>query len=210
MIIIAFAGLARGGKTTAANAVHRFCTEHDMDPVICSFAAPMKKAAERLGIDKERNPTLYRTTLQRWGETRRDPKFRPGRSGPDYWVNRIIQDLFKMQKDERAHHALLDELGLLEHFKEKVVIFDDMRYLNELNIIKLIGGTTIFVDGAKRLTDVTASWRLHESEEMAMQYTFGDMEDCFDYYITNNAPEVVFNAFVQDITPLWLDMEIMT
>lgn len=210
MIVIGFAGLARGGKTTAAQYLRDWCQEHDLDPVIYSFAAPMKRAAKRLGIDKNKNPELYRKTLQRWGESRRDPEFRPGVSGPDYWIERILVDLVDIQMKERYTYDHLDKYGWNSEFKEKVVIFDDMRYLNEVELIQDLGGTTIFVDGAERITDISSRWRLHESEKMAMLYTFGQLPDIFDYYITNNASEESLKQFIESLAPVWLDMETMS
>jgi len=210
LIIVAFAGVARGGKTTAARLLHDWCMDHDLKPIIMSFAQPMKEAAKRIGLSKDTNPELYRKTLQRWGESRRDPAYKPGITGPDYWVNRSIKTIARLADAEKAEYMHMDKYEWNREFKEYVIIFDDMRYLNELELITDLGGTTIFVDGASRLKDMGAKWRMHESEKMAMMYTYGHLPDVFDYYITNHHGEQTLKELVDHLAPAWLDMEIMS
>ncbi len=211
MIIVAFAGLARGGKTTAANHLAKWCLDHDLKPIICSFAASLKNAAKRAGIDKEKHPELYRKTLQRWGESRRDPKYRPGRTGPDFWVSRTAVELLYCTVDEKEYYRQLTCLGAEQHFRERVLIFDDMRYENEVELIQSLGGTTVFIDGHCRIKDKDAEWRKHESEKMATDYTYGDLDDgLFDYIAMNNGSEKSFKGLVETLAPVWLDMEILT
>lgn len=207
MLVIGFAGLARGGKTTAALHLSEWCKEHDMNPVIYSFAQPMKRAAKRLGLSKDKNPRLYRETLQRWGESRRDPKFRPGISGPDYWVRRCSAELCELSHYEKERYRRLDRFGMNNEFKETVVIFDDLRYANELEMVHSFNGITVFVDGASRIEDLTASWRQHESEKLAMLYTFGAIPDVFDFYIKNEKSEEEFKQLVDLLAPAWVDVE---
>jgi len=54
MRIVAFAGLARAGKTTAAEMFADWCTRHGLNPVRMSFAEDLKKAAAYLRISKEK------------------------------------------------------------------------------------------------------------------------------------------------------------
>jgi hypothetical protein len=210
LIIVAFAGLARGGKTTAANYLFDWCKEHGLNPVRMSFAKPMKDAAERLGLSKDKDPKKYRAVLQRWGETRRDPKFRPGVSGDGYWVNRAVLNLLKLAKAEAAMYKHFDKHGFHSEFKETVAIFDDVRYMNELEMIEGMGGTTVFIDGMARIQDMDAEWRKHESERLAMLYSYGHYPDIFDYYVNNNYSEDTLKQLVDHLAPAWLDMEIMT
>lgn len=208
MKVIAFAGLARGGKTTAADALEKWCHEHDMNPIRCSFADPIKKAAKRLGISKENNPDLYRKTLQRWGESRRDPEFRPGKTGPNYWVERVLKQILTHQYEERQLYRKLIDFDSEVTFKESVLIFDDLRYDNELALINTYGGLTIFVDGAGIVKDFCAQWRQHPSETMAMAYTMGLLPDSiFDFYIVNNASKEKFEKLVEQLAPAWMDVE---
>jgi hypothetical protein len=210
LIIVAFAGLARGGKTTAANYLFDWCKEHGLSPVKVSFAKPMKDAAERLGLSKDKDPKKYRAVLQRWGETRRDPDFRPGISGEGYWVNRAAMNLLKLANAEAAMYKHMDKHGFNSEFKETVAIFDDVRYMNELELIEGMGGTTVFIDGMARIKDMDAEWRKHESERLAMLYSQGRYPDIFDYYVNNNYSEDTLKQLVDHLAPAWLDMEIMT
>lgn len=209
MKVIGFAGLARGGKTTAANFLCDWCLDHGMIPFRMSFADPMKKAAKRIGLTKEGNPELYRKTLQRWGESRRNPFTRPGVTGPDYWADRACAGLLDLAERERIAYDKLTKLASENCFREFVAVFDDVRYENELDMITEFGGTAVFVDGAPRLKDLKAEWRKHESEKMAMEYTKGKMPDStFDYLITNYHDEETLNALVQQLAPIWVDMEV--
>lgn len=210
MIIIAFAGVARGGKTTAARCLHSWCLDRNMNPTICSFASPIKKAAAYLGITKEKDPDKYRATLQRWGATRRDPAFRPGVTGPHYWTNKVLAEITSRASEERAVYTKMDRLGFSAEFKETVLIFDDLRYIDELSLIKHIGGTVVFVDGASRISDLLAEWRQHESEALAMSYSFGLLPDeVFDYYIPNRGTEEEFNTTINRVASVWVDSGVM-
>lgn len=208
MHVIGFAGLARGGKTTAAQFMYKWCMDHGMNPMLYSFAQPMKRAAKRIGLDKDTNPELYRKTLQRWGESRRNPDYKPGITGPDYWVNRVLLELAQIQIDEQNNYARMDRFYWNKEFKETVIIFDDMRYINELEMVQALNGTTIFVDGALRLKDLHADWRQHESEKLAMLYTFGSLPDeIFDFYVKNDRSEEEFKEIVEALAPAWIDVE---
>ena len=206
MRIIAFAGLARSGKTTAARILDRWCRQHHMIPVQCSFAGPMKKAAERIGLSKDSNPAKYRRIMQSWGERKRDPAHQPGRSGPDYWVNKARKMIVKEAEKEREVYRNLAENGLENDFRETVLIFDDMRYINELNMVTALDGISVFVDGATRLKDLSASWRAHESEALATLVTAGVIEsEIFDYFVPNETTENNLIKFVRKLAPAWFD-----
>ena len=208
MKIIAFAGLARGGKTTAAEYLELWCRQHDLNPIRCSFADPIKKAAKRLGIDKEKEPELYRKTLQRWGESRRDPQFRPGVTGPDYWVDRAQKLIENAAKEEARLYNELMRFNLENEFKETVLIFDDLRYLNEADLVKYMLGYTVFIDGSFQPVDLTAAWRQHSSETLAMAYTFGILpDDTFDFYVDNKGTRDNFRDLIEKLAPAWVDVE---
>jgi hypothetical protein len=212
MHVVGFAGLARGGKTTAARILFDWCKQHGMNPMLYSFAQPMKRAARRVGLDKDTNPELYRTTLQRWGESRRDPQYKPGITGPDYWVNRVLGELVGIQVREQEEYQRIDKLYWNREFKETVVIFDDMRYMNELELVKSLNGTTVFVDGSFRLKDdMGAAWRQHESERLATAYTTMSLPDeTFDFYVRNAGSEAEFKELVENLAPAWIDVETLS
>lgn len=208
MVVVAFAGLARGGKTTCARMFKTWCDKHGLDATICSFAEPMKAAARRIGLSKDNNPTKYREVLQRWGENKRNPNHQPGRSGPNYWVNRMRTHLLNTAAAEKSGYYKLWSYQNENRFKEKVVIFDDLRYLNELDLVMDFKGTAVFVDGASRLKDLDAEWRKHESEALATLYTCGALPDeLFDFYITNTSSEKDLAKLVQKLAPIWVDLE---
>lgn len=210
MIIVAFAGLARGGKTTAANYLYDWCLEHGLNPIRMSFAKPMKDAAARIGLTKDKDPKKYRAVLQRWGESRRDPNYKPGITGENYWVERAIMNLLRMANAEQEDYKHKDKYEFTSCWKETVAIFDDVRYMNELEMITEMGGTTVFIDGMARIKDMDADWRKHESESMAMMYSYGRLPDIFDYYVNNNYDEETLEKLVEHLAPAWLDMEIMS
>lgn len=211
MHVVGFAGLARGGKTTAAHFLFDWCTEHGMNPMLYSFAQPMKRAAKRIGLSKESNPEAYRKTLQRWGESRRNPNYKPGITGPDYWVNRVLGELIAIQVNEQRSYDHMNKYEWNRMFKETVVIFDDMRYANELELVQRLNGTTVFVDGAHRLNDLDVDWRQHESERLAMMYTAGALpDDVFDFYVKNDGSEAEFKELVDTLAPAWIDVETLT
>jgi hypothetical protein len=206
MHVVGFAGLARGGKTTTARLLFDWCEQNGMNPMLYSFAQPMKRAAKRIGLDKDSDPELYRKTLQRWGESRRDPKYKPGITGPDYWVNRVLVELLEIQIREQSEYSRLDQYGWNRVFKETVVIFDDMRYANEVELVKTLNGTTVFVDGSFRLKDLGAEWRQHESERLATAYTTMSIPyNTFDYYVKNYDSESKLKQLVETSAPVWID-----
>lgn len=207
MMVIGFAGCARGGKTTAARYMRAWAADHGMRPIIHSFASPMKRAAERIGLSKEKDPDKYRSTLQRWGESRRNPDYKQGVTGPDYWVGRAIFDLLEYQLSERRLYDSLDHLMLNSNHKEVVVLIDDLRYPNEVEMVEMMGGVTIFIDGSGRIKDMDAPYRQHESEKMAMDYTNGKIPDLFDFTILNNKSEAALKKYIFARGHIFMDAE---
>jgi hypothetical protein len=75
-------------------------------------------------------------------------------------------------------------------------------------MVQALNGTTVFVDGAPRLKDLHADWRQHESEKLAMLYTFGSLPDeIFDFYVKNDRSEEEFKKIVEALAPAWIDVE---
>lgn len=207
MKVIAFAGLARAGKTTAAKMASKWCIANGYNPVIMSFAEPMKRAAARIGLSKDDDPEKYRSVLQRWGSTRRDPEYKPGVTGPDYWVNRMLMELVEAKVNEKDLYRSCDNLNATSIFSETVVIFDDCRYLNEVEMIGVINGIVVFVDGISRISDPLAQWRQHESEMMAWAYTFGQLpDDVFDYYVINDKTQATLQKKINKMMPKWMEV----
>ncbi len=194
MYIIAFGGVARAGKTTAASAASEVVFEMGMTPRMMSFAQDLKAAAARIGLTKDGNPDKYRKTLQRWGESRRA-------KDQDFWVKRTEKRLLAAAVKEKNLYAKLGS-----GWSEEVLLFDDLRYPNEVDLISRWGGITVFIDGARRLKDMKADYRKHESEALAMNITYDvENEVIMDYHIRNEKDEAAFRKSVKTACSLWVD-----
>ena len=178
MQIIAFAGLAKTGKTTAAETAGAHLFELGFTPTIEQFAGPLKRAAAMLGFHKGGDTDhLYRWFCQMAGERARQ-------ENPDWFVN-LMRDRLDVLAQEEA-----DRINAGGEWHETVVFIDDLRFDNERELVREYGGKTLFVSAARRLTDMTADWRKHVSEEMARQYEAGKLaDDTFDISLSNNDPK---------------------
>lgn len=176
MMIIGFGGIAKAGKTTAARHLAGMLYHNDWTPQRMSVAWRLKQASERLKISKETSPDKYREFCQKYGALRRDPEFRPGVSGPEYWVKRLEKLIVrsKAPDDDR-----------------RVIILDDIRYQSEVDFVRGWGGTLVYIDAMRRLADeLHMPWRQHESEQLALNYGKGFLPDSvFDLIISNNGSE---------------------
>jgi len=173
MLMVGIGGIAQSGKTTTSKMLASMLYHSGWHPIQMSMADVLKKAAARLGIGKDVDPKAYRAFCQKYGEMRRDPNFRPGVSGPDYWVKR-----FSKAMDRR--------LGP-EHDR-KVVIIDDIRYDSERQMVTEHGGALVYIDALHRLKDqLEEPWMQHSSEQLAINYGKGLLPDnTFDFIIANN------------------------
>lgn len=196
MITILLAGQARVGKTTAATYIANHAKKLDYKPILLPFAEAIKDEATKLGYTKEVDPTAYRNFCQGLGESMR-------KINPDHWIN-LFMDKWKKYylKDQE------DSQNINKLWKETVVIVDDCRYLNELNLGRFIGAKTVFISRGKRtLEDQNAAWRKHESEEMANKYEEGhpDYQDIFNYVIKNEGTKEEYHAKINERLSLLLD-----
>ena len=213
MKIIGFAGLARCGKTTTCDLMEKWGKDNGYKVVRMSFAGPLKDALKRAGITKEKNPSLYREVAQRWGMTRRDPEYRPGVTGPDYWVMKTLFKLIDLADDEHQRYIRADRAGKPTVWKETLVLFDDVRYENECKMIKSLNGTLVFVSAWDRLFRrgnkeewEEGSWRWHESEKMAVEFEVGVSEDTwFDYVLVNEKTDKNLRDSIPHYASLWVD-----
>jgi hypothetical protein len=178
MQIIAFAGLAQAGKTTAAEACAAHLFDQGYRPQVEQFAGPLKRAAAMLGFIKGgEHDDLYRWFCQAAGAKARE-------RNPDWFVN-LMSDRLDVIAQEEA-----DRCNAGGDFHETVVFLDDLRFHNENDLVKRYSGKTVFVSGMRRLKDLNATWRQHQSETMATLYERGESpDDTFDMTISNNDPE---------------------
>jgi hypothetical protein len=76
-----------------------------------------------------------------------------------------------------------------------------------------MGGTMIFVSAWDRLFRrgnkdewTEGSWRWHESEQMAIEFEVGTLDDVwFDYVLVNERGEKELSASIPHFAPLWID-----
>jgi len=173
--IIAFGGLARAGKTTAAAAASKALFEAGFIPVLEEFAKPLKEASRLCGFLKEGSTAhLYREFCQFAGSLAR-------RESVDWWVDLCAARINEVSIAEQ------EALASDGTWNERCIVLDDIRYPNELDLIRRLGGHTVFVSAYNRL-DTSRDLYTHESESMAQLYEQGKYpDDLFDFAISNNA-----------------------
>ena len=197
MIIVMIGGKARVGKTTLANTIAEYCIENNLTPKMVPFAYGIKKAAEDKGLTKDNNPEEYRRFCQTLGEAMRT-------RDPDHWVGewkkKVEQISLEEKKDLEAENPF---------WKERVVIVDDCRYMNEVAMGRDYKATTIFIkQGKRKLIEDSAEWRNHPSEDMANKIESNDKnhEDVFKYKIVNDSTLDVFKKHCLKNIPMWLNL----
>jgi len=186
MKIIALAGMGKSGKTTAAIAMAKALFDEGYTPILEHFAGPLKDASHSLGFVKDGEYNhLYRKFCQFVGETARE-------ESPEWWVNLMAERLDDIADQEAS------TIGA-DNWHERVVLIDDIRYENELALVKKYSGKIVFVSAQSRLKDLDAEWRQHHSERLARLYENGEFEDeLFDTTVSNNSDNDVdsFKAVV--------------
>lgn len=185
-------GKARVGKTTAANILKVIAENMGMNPTIIPFAKAIKDEATKLGLSKEDKPEIYRAFCQDLGEKKR-------KENPDYWVERFNEVFEKLAKEE--NEALEDNS---KKYKERVIIIDDCRYLNEIAYGRKIGAKQVFIaHGSREIEDLKGKWRQHESEDMAnkIETKEKDYDNLFEYRISNDGS---MDNFVEVLSQLAL------
>ena len=74
--------------------------------------------------------------------------------------------LNRFARTEQQDYIKLDGDKNLDCWEETVVIIDDVRYPNEVELLADRGACLVLVDPGERI-DLTEEWRQHESEQMA-------------------------------------------
>lgn len=193
MEIIGITGLAQCGKTTLSKEISRIAYERGMTPRMMSFAGSLKRGAKEVGAGKELRPELYRLFCQEVGSKMRDPNYCPPHTGPNYWVDRTREEL-----------ALLDR-----GCEQFVLIFDDVRYENEVNLLRELGATLLYVDRGEHLPEPDAKFRKHESELLAykLRDVFERHKLGVDYYVSSVGAMDDYLCRVRPHIPVWLGLE---
>ncbi len=161
MQIFAFLGPARAGKTTAADALDFELRERGLYVERLSMAAPIKEGMKRVGITKSEKPDEYRALAQRWGATRRA-------RNSDHYVAKALRSILRTQRTELNDYTKLDADENLSCWDETAVIIDDIRYPNEVALMKRLDATVVWVDAGDRI-NFSEPFRQHESEALANQ-----------------------------------------
>ena len=151
MIVIGFAGPARVGKSFVTESLKDQAEAAGWNVTVLPFAKPLKDEASANGFGKEVDPDGYRKYCQEVGASARA-------ANPDHWLDAwrdLVADLAQTERDDESGTPYL-------------VIADDVRYENELAAIRSKGGTVLFMHpGERELPEASASWRTHESEDLA-------------------------------------------
>ncbi len=181
MQIVGFGGLAKAGKTTAACILSTWAFERGYHVVADQFARPLKMAARMMGFIKGGEyDDLYRDFCQYAGTD-----LARKRGHVDWFANLMQKRLDVYALEEQQRMAV--ESGPITEFHETIVIVDDLRFQNEVDLLNLYKGRTVFICAAQRLKDMDAKWRQHESEALAYDYTYGRLPDkTFNFSVPNN------------------------
>lgn len=200
MQVIAMAGLAQCGKSTLAGWIAEEAYKSGLTPKMMSFAGALKRAAETIGADKASNPALYRKFCQDVGNACRTSEYVPGVTGEDYWVRLTNKTLLTLQLSDSE--SLRRDSA---HYRELIVIFDDVRFMNELAMLRDWDATTIFVDRRNELPDPTAEFRKHISEKMATDLTTDreTLRECFKYSVDSSGSMDEYRRRVGIFLPVW-------
>lgn len=197
MQIIMLSGKARVGKTYLAKMIADYSFEMGQIPVLLSLADGIKDAALELGLTKEEKPKEYREFCQKFGVQKRT-------EDRDYWVN-VLRNKINDQRSLEAE-ALEEDRS---HW-ERVVIIDDVRFMNEVAFGRELGATQIFISsGTRTLIDSDAEWRNHESEMLAnnVEANEKNYEEVFQYYIINEGSKKDLREAAEAWMPVWCGIE---
>ena len=180
-------GKARVGKTHAANQIAELAFLAGMKPVLLPFAKPIKDKANADGFTKEKNPKEYRSYCQLMGESARQ-------LDPDHWINAWLEELKLIEDKEH------NDISTNKKHWEYVVIVDDCRYDNEVKLCSDLGGMLVFIrHGKRKIEDLDADWRNHESENFSNEVEYIACDDV-DYYIENDATLRSFNGEIHKLS----------
>lgn len=189
MFVIGIGGMAGSGKTTAADYIEIESINLDCTPIRLSFADPVREqAAAQAGFDdwrifKKQNHEEYRDLCQSIAD-----EGRPGK-----WVNIMEEKLRKIQEEELEDGD--------PNFKERLVIIDDVRYENEIDLLKCWEALRLFIFIGKRSSKLPGGkWRAHESEWMNQHVEAYRPEyaDYYDWYLFNDRDHITFETKLDD------------
>lgn len=140
--VIGFFGVARAGKSTAAQLSANILQRAGVNAVVRSFASPIRDGLAEMGIVKDTHPHLYRKAAQLIGtELCRE-------EDPNWWIKQMQYRINKLDQDS-------------------VVLIDDCRFENEFDFIRSQNGTLVFIAAGDRV-NLTEPMYSHSSETIAV------------------------------------------
>jgi DNA polymerase III delta prime subunit len=190
MIIIA--GKAGVGKTTLAKIIAKEVFECGLNPVLLSFAGPLKEEAKAKGYDKEKFPDKYRAYCQEVGATMREANI-------DHWVDCMRKSVAEVDTNEGKHLAAEDK------YWESCIVIDDCRYVNEVAYGKEKDAVLLFLSAGKRKLE-EGEWREHHTEHLAnlMETKEGsDYRELFNHLVFNDKDIPHLEKKIKDMVPIW-------
>ena len=181
MIVIGLSGKARTGKSLLTRELYSAAESLGWIALVRPFAGPLKAEAAAQGFGKDQDPEKYREYCQRHGAEMREVN-------PDYWVNKWYDDIKDLKQKE------------LDMKRPLMVLVDDVRYANEVDILRKHGGTVAYVKhGEREIDDPNGEWRQHESEVIA-----NELETLDDRMIKDRGYHyVIHNDGNPDQLPRW-------
>ena len=181
MIVIGLSGKARTGKSLLTRELYSAAESLGWIALVRPFAGPLKAEAKAMGFGKEEDPEGYRLYCQTHGAGKR-------KENPDHWVNKWFDELKELKQREADMKRPL------------LVLVDDVRYANEVEILRKNGGTVAYVKhGDRPIDDPNGEWRQHESEQIA-----NELETLDDKMIKDRGYHyVIHNDGNPDELPKW-------
>lgn len=148
MVIIGITGLAEAGKTTIAQYMSK-----EYGFVRTAFAEPLKQMLERAGMCTYEELYVKKTDQSRWLLQKIGTDIFRKQIDPLFWVNKCEEEILRL-------HA---------EFKCPIVV-DDIRFPEEAERIKHLGGTVIKVIRSGHVSSNAGN--VHESERFVNDIVF--------------------------------------
>jgi len=171
MTIIAFCGPMKSGKSTAAIHLER---HHGFKRM--RFAQPLKDMLRAIGLDNDELDGDFKSRPSNLlcGQTPRHAMQTLGTEWgrqcihPDFWAN-----LWKLDVEDRMRYGKLNGHPL-------AIVNDDLRFPNELNVIKDIGGIVVRIKRSGHEYDPSHESEAHELPSDYVIENNGLMSELFD------------------------------